>query len=68
MNEAGTKGLKMPRGNKDGIIQYRIALPDMSEQRRLADEIASWYEKIEIAQNLMINCTERKKEIICQYL
>lgn len=68
MNEAGTKGLKMPRGNKDGIIQYRIALPDMSEQRRLADEIASWYEKIEIAQNLMINCTERKKEIIRQYL
>ena len=68
MNEAGTKGLKMPRGNKDGIIQYRIALPDMSEQRRLTDEIASWYEKIEIAQNLMINCTERKKEIICQYL
>lgn len=68
MNEAGTKGLKMPRGNKEGIIQYRIALPDMSEQRRLADEIANWYEKIEIAQNAMINCTERKKEIIRQYL
>lgn len=68
MNEAGTKGLKMPRGNKEGIIQYRIALPDMSEQRMLADEIANWYEKIEIAQNAMINCTERKKEIIRQYL
>ena len=68
MNEAGTKGLKMPRGNKDGIIQYRIALPDMSEQRRLADEIANLYEKIENAQNIMTNCTERKKEIIRQYL
>ena len=68
MNEAGTKGLKMPRGNKDGIIQYRIALPEMSEQRRLAGEIANWYEKIENAQNIMTNCTERKKEIIRQYL
>ena len=68
MSEAGTKGLKMPRGNKDGIIQYRIALPDLSEQRRLADEIANWYEKIENAQNIMTNCSERKKEIIRQYL
>lgn len=68
MNEAGTKGLKMPRGNKDGIIQYRIALPDMSEQSRLADEITNWFEKIEFAQNIMSNCTERKKEIIRQYL
>jgi type I restriction enzyme M protein len=58
----------MPRGNKDGIIQYRIALPDLSEQRRLADEIANWYEKIENAQNIMTNCSERKKEIIRQYL
>lgn len=68
MNEAGTKGLKMPRGNKDGIIQYRIALPNLSEQRRLANEIANWYEKIEIAQNIMTNCIEHKKELIRQYL
>lgn len=40
----------------------------LSEQRRLADEIANWYEKIENAQNIMTNCSERKKEIIRQYL
>ena len=68
MKEAGTKGLKMPRGNKDGIIQYRIALPALDEQRRVADEIADWYDKIEIAQNIMLNCDERKKAILDKYL
>lgn len=41
MNEAGTRGLKMPRGNKDGIIKFAIVLPDIEEQKRIANEISA---------------------------
>lgn len=68
MNEAGTKGLKMPRGNKDGIIQYRIALPEMKEQKRIAKEIASFDSIINDAKAVMEGCQERKKKILSDYL
>lgn len=68
MNEAGTKGLKMPRGNKDGIIQYRIALPEMKEQKRIAKEIASFDSAINDAKAVMEGCQERKKKILSDYL
>ena len=29
------KGAKMPRGNKDEILKYRIPLPSLSEQARI---------------------------------
>ena len=68
MNEAGTKGLKMPRGNKDGIIKYRIILPDMKEQKRIANEIANLDLLIVEAKNIMNSCQERKQAILNKYL
>ena len=68
MNEAGTRGLKMPRGNKEGIIRYRIALPDMEEQRKVADEISSLDTLIADAKNTMASCNIRKKVILYKYL
>lgn len=68
MNEAGTRGLKMPRGNKDGIIQYRIILPDMKEQRKVADEISYWDALIAEAKNTMAGCNIRKKAVFDKYL
>ena len=64
MNEAGTKGLKMPRGNKDGIIQYRIILPDMKEQKRIANEIANLDLLIIEAKTIMNSCQEKKRMIL----
>ena len=68
MNEAGTRGLKMPRGNKDGIIQYRIALPDITEQKRIANEIANLDLLIVEAKNFMNSCQEKKRMIMNKYL
>lgn len=68
MNEAGTRGVKMPRGNKDGIIQYRIILPDIIEQRRIAEEIDHWDTLIEQSKESMSNSIARKQEIISRYL
>lgn len=68
MNEAGTRGLKMPRGNKDGIIKYTIALPAMEEQKRIATEIAHWDTLIEDAKTVMANCSIHKKNVLERYL
>ena len=68
MNEAGTKGLKMPRGNKDNIIKFAIALPDLEEQNRIANEIFHWDSLIEEAKHTMSNCTTRKKIVLERYL
>lgn len=68
MNEAGTRGLKMPRGNKDGIIQYRINLPKIEEQRRIAAEISQYDELISQAKETMRGCANRKVEVLDRYL
>lgn len=65
---AGTRGLKMPRGNKDGIIQYRIILPNMEEQRKVANEISHYDELIEDAKDIMADCELRKQAILDKYL
>ena len=68
MNVAGTRGLKMPRGNKDGIIQYRIILPDLKEQKRIASDIASMDLLIAEAKNVMNSCQKKKQMILNKYL
>ena len=68
MNEAGTRGLKMPRGNKDGIIQYRIILPNMEEQRKVANKISHYDELIADAKDIMAGCELRKQAIFDKYL
>lgn len=68
MNEAGTRGLKMPRGNKNRIIQYRITLPNMEGQRKVADEISYWDALIAEARNTMAGCNIRKKAVFDKYL
>lgn len=32
-----SKGTKMPRGDKEAVIQYEISLPPLSEQRRIVE-------------------------------
>lgn len=68
MNEAGTSGLKMPRGNKNEIIKYAIAVPSIDEQKRISEEIAHWDSLIKDAKNVMDNCVIRKKQVLGRYL
>ncbi len=68
MNEAGTRGVKMPRGNKDGIIQYRVILPDLEEQKRIVDEISHYDALIAAAKATMVGCNARKQLVIQNYI
>lgn len=47
---ATSKGTKMPRGDKDAILQYEIILPPLQEQKAIADVLSSLDEKIELLQ------------------
>jgi type I restriction enzyme S subunit len=44
---AGSKGTKMPRGDKNQIMQYEFPLPPLETQRRIAAILSSLDDKIE---------------------
>ena len=50
---SGAKGCKMPRGDKRQIMQWKVELPPLDEQRHIASVLSSLDSKIE--QNRRIN-------------
>lgn len=68
MNNAGTKGIKMPRGNKEEIPNYRIALPSIEQQKSILQEIHGYEEIIVEAQKVMNNTSSLKQEVLDRYL
>ena len=51
----GTKGTKMPRGDKNHIMQWPILLPSLAEQRRIASILSSLDDKIELNRKINAN-------------
>ena len=45
---SGAKGTKMPRGDKNHILAYRINLPPLPEQKAIAHILSTLDEKIEV--------------------
>lgn len=43
----GSRGTKMPRGDKDGIMKYEIPLPDLKIQKKVVSVLSAYNEKIE---------------------
>lgn len=68
MNEAGTRGLKMPRGNKEGIIKYMIALPTADEQKAIVNKIEQYEKRIAEVKASIQDISTRKKAILDKYL
>lgn len=68
MHNAGTKGIKMPRGNKEEILNYSIALPSLAEQTMLLTEIKRYEEVISEARQAMSSCPSRKQTVLNNYL
>ena len=64
----GTKGVKMPRGDKNNIPNFEIPVPSLSEQQRIVSEIESYEAKIAKAKAVMEGCAERKKQILDKWL
>ena len=68
MHNAGTKGIKMPRGNKEEIPNYSISLPSLAQQAILVTEIRKYEEIISDARQSMASCPSRKQAILDNYL
>lgn len=68
MNNAGTKGIKMPRGNKEEIPNYKIALPSIQQQNAILQEIHTYEKRISEAQDIMNNTSVLKQKVLDKYL
>ncbi len=64
----GKKGVKMPRGNKDDIMKYKIPMPHIDEQKRIVAQIEALELEITKARTLINNATSEKQAILDKYL
>jgi type I restriction-modification system DNA methylase subunit len=62
----GTKGMKMPRGDKNSIPNYEIVVPE--DQEAIISQIEQYEAEIADAKAVMSGCAERKKKILEKYL
>lgn len=59
----GAKGVKMPRGDKEQILKYKIPLPSLKEQNYIVSKIATFDEKISSNARL-INYLEEYSQLL----
>lgn len=64
----GKKGIKMPRGNKDDIMKYKIPMPHIDEQKRIVSQIEALELEITKAHTLIENAASEKQTILDKYL
>lgn len=62
----GTKGMKMPRGDKNSIPDFEIVIPQ--DQQTIISEIETYEQKISKAKAVIAGCAERKKRILEKWL
>ncbi len=64
----GKKGIKMPRGNKEDIMKYKIPMPHIDEQKRIVSQIEALELEISKARTLIENAASEKQAILDKYL
>lgn len=64
----GKKGVKMPRGNKEDIMKYKIPIPNIDEQKRIVAQIEALELEITKARTLMESAASEKQAILDKYL
>lgn len=64
----GKKGIKMPRGNKEDIMKYKIPTPHIDEQKRIVAQIEVLELEITKARTLINNAASEKQAILDKYL
>lgn len=62
------KGVKMPRGNKEDIMKYKIPMPNIDEQKRIVSMIKTLESEITNAHNLIESVASAKQTILNKYL
>lgn len=64
----GKKGIKMPRGNKEDIMKYKIPMPCIDEQKHIVAQIEVLELEITKARTLTENAANEKLAILDKYL
>lgn len=64
----GKKGIKMPRGNKEDIMKYKIPMPHIDEQKRIVAQMEALELEITKARTLIDNAASEKQAILDKYL
>ena len=64
----GKKGIKMPRGNKEDIMKYKIPMPNIDEQKRIVAQIEALELEITKARTLIESAASEKQTILDKYL
>ena len=64
----GKKGIKMPRGNKEDIMKYKISIPNIDEQKRIVAQIEALELEITKARTLIESAASEKQAILDKYL
>ena len=64
----GKKGIKMPRGNKEDIMKYKIPMPNIDEQKRIVAQVEALELEITKARTLIENAAIEKQAILDKYL
>lgn len=59
----GAKGTKMPRGDRNQIIKWEIALPCLGEQQRIVSILSFLDDKIEVNRKINSNLEEQAKAL-----
>ena len=60
---SGAKGCKMPRGDKRQIMQWKVELPPLDEQRHIASVLLSLDEKIELNRRINGNLEQQAQAL-----
>ena len=64
---AGAKGCKMPRGDKSHIMEWNVNIPDIDEQKRIADFLSSLDDKIELNRQINDNLEQQAQALFNHY-
>lgn len=59
----GTKGTKMPRGDKSQIMKFSVALPPLDEQKKIAEILSALDDKIELNNKINRNLEAQAQAI-----
>ena len=60
---SGAKGCKMPHGDKSQIMQWKISLPPLAEQKRIADILSAIDDKIELNRRINANLEQQAQAL-----
>ncbi|MDC2205656.1 restriction endonuclease subunit S [Bacteroides thetaiotaomicron] len=64
----GKKGIKMPRGNKEDILKYRIPIPSPEEQQCIVSKVEELEAEIKAARKVIENAASQKQTVLNRYL